>query len=183
MSKAMTRQVMTRAAAIERSFGEGERVMVRDYRTGHTRWQPATITQKLGVKSYLVDLGNGGVWKRHADQIRSADERSTREESEVVDCPVPQSRGIEPVLQPPMEMVIPPPKTSEGPGMRGLEGAAPQEAPLPQETQEAPLPQETQEETPLPQERLQPQEATQLQVPRRSGRAIKKPARYTDGGT
>eukprot|EP00731_Ephydatia_muelleri_P013854 Em0007g1164a len=183
VSKAMTRQVMTRAAAIERSFGEGERVMVHDYRTGHTRWQPATITQKLGVKSYLVDVGNGGVWKRHADQIRSADERSTREESEVVDCPVPQSRGIEPVLQPPMEMVIPPPKTSEGQGMRGLEGAAPQEAPLPQETQEAPLPHETQEETPLSQERLQPQEATQLQVPRRSGRAIKKPARYTDGGT
>lgn len=36
-SEAMTRQVMTRAAAIEQSFGEGEKVMVRDYWTGHTR--------------------------------------------------------------------------------------------------------------------------------------------------
>ena len=164
--------------------------MVRDYRIGHTRWQPATITQKLGVKSYLVDLGNGGVWKRHADQIRPADERLTMEEPDEGDRLVPLSRCIEPVLQPPNEMVIPPPRESEGQGTRGLEGVAPQEAPLsqetqeaplPQETQEAPLPQETQEETPLIQERLQPREATPQQIHRR--RVIKKPARYTDGGT
>ena len=135
--------------------------------------QPATITQKLGVKSYLVDLGNGGVWKRHADQIRPADERLTMEEPDEGDRPVPLSRCIEPVLQPPNEMVIPLPRESEGQGTRGLEGVAPQEAPLSQETQE---------ETSLSQERLQPREATPQQIPRRSGRGIKKPARYTDGG-
>ena len=61
MSKSMTHQVMTRPAAIERSFGEAERVMASDYRPGHTRWQMGTITRKMGVKSYQVDLGNGGV--------------------------------------------------------------------------------------------------------------------------
>ena len=136
----------------------------------------------MGVKFYQVDLGNGGVWKRHADQIRPADERLTMEEPDEGDRPVPLSRCIEPVLQPPNEMVIPLPRESEGQGTRGLEGVAPQEAPLSQEIQEAPLPQETQEETPVIQERLQPREATPQQITRRSGRVNKKPARYTNGG-
>ena len=105
------------------------------------------------------------------------------EEPDEGDRPVPLSRCIEPVLQPPNEMVIPLPRESEGQGTRGLEGVAPQEAPLSQETQEAPLSQEALQETPLTQERLQPHEATPQQIPRRSGRVIKKPARYTDGGT
>lgn len=99
------------------------------------------------------------------------------EELDEGDRPVPLSRCIEPVLQPPNEMVIPLPRESEGQGTRGLEGVAPQEAPISQEIQEAPLPQETQEETPVIQERLQPCEATPQQIPRRSGRVIKKPAR------
>ena len=38
--------------------------MVRDYRSGHSRWQPATIGQQV------MQGGNRwGVWKRHADQM------------------------------------------------------------------------------------------------------------------
>ena len=39
--------------------------MVRDYRSGHSRWQTATIWQQV------MQGGNrwGGVWKRHADQM------------------------------------------------------------------------------------------------------------------
>ena len=73
--------------------------MVQDYQPGHTQWQPATITKKMGVKSYQVDLGNGGVWKQHAEQIRPDDERRVSEESKEMCYPPPLSTYIEPVTR------------------------------------------------------------------------------------
>ena len=67
--KNVTRQIMSRSAVAERSFDIGNRVMVRDYRPGHSRWQPARVLSKLGSKSYRVETDGGGVWKRHADQM------------------------------------------------------------------------------------------------------------------
>ena len=172
VSKAMTRQVMTRPAAVERNFEDGETVMVRDYRPGHIRWQPATVTKKMGVKSYQVDLENGGVWKRHADQIRPDDERRVTEESTEMCYPPPLSTYTEPVaqdipdkaLQPLGDMLSPLPKEPEAQRINGPE------------TPQPPL----REETSLPSAR------TLLQIPHtitRSGRAVRRPARYTDGGT
>ena len=180
VSKAMTRQVMTRPAAVERNFEEGETVMVRDYRPGHIQWQPATVTKKMGVKSYQVDLGNGGVWKRHADQIRPDDERRVTEESTEMCYPPPLSTYTEPVaqdipdkaLQPLGDMLPPLPKEPEAQRINGQKEVS-QEEP---ETPQPPL----REETSLPSAR------TQLQIPHtitRSGRAVRRPARYTDGGT
>lgn len=180
VSKAMTRQVMTRPAAVERNFEEGETVMVRDYRPGHTRWQPATITKKMGVKSYQVDFGNGGVWKRHADQIRPDDERRVTEESKEMWYPPPLSTYTEHVaqdipdraLQPLGDMLPPPAKEPEAQGINGQKDVS-QEEP---KTLQPPLG----EETPLP------SASTQLQIPHTfttSGRAVRRPARYTDGGT
>ncbi|KAL5500081.1 hypothetical protein EMCRGX_G011582 [Ephydatia muelleri] len=44
--------------------------MVRDYRSGHSRWQPATIGQQV---MQGVEIDGGGVWKRHADQMTTTD--------------------------------------------------------------------------------------------------------------
>ena len=45
---------------------------VRDYR-GQYRWIPGVITSKTGPISYKVSIAPGNVWRRHTDQIRSAD--------------------------------------------------------------------------------------------------------------
>ena len=69
--KASTRQAMARSSAIERVFNPGDKVLVRDYRPGHSRWQSAVIVAALGVKTYEVKCDSGGLWKRHTDQIRA----------------------------------------------------------------------------------------------------------------
>eukprot|EP00731_Ephydatia_muelleri_P018557 Em0011g597a len=52
--KASTRQAMARSSAIERVFNPGDKVLVRDYRSGHSRWQSAVIVAALGVKTYEI---------------------------------------------------------------------------------------------------------------------------------
>ena len=43
------------------------RYMVRDYTTSSTsKWRLVTIKAKIGPKTYYVDVGEGGIWKRHA---------------------------------------------------------------------------------------------------------------------
>ena len=66
-----TRQIQTRSTATEREFGIGEHVMVRDYRpSSMSKWRLATVKARIGPKTYYVEVGGGGVWKRHSDQIR-----------------------------------------------------------------------------------------------------------------
>eukprot|EP00731_Ephydatia_muelleri_P029645 Em0021g168a len=49
--KASTRQVMSHSAATERLFSPGEKVLVRDYRPGHARWQSGVVVKAVGVKT------------------------------------------------------------------------------------------------------------------------------------
>ncbi|XP_054719066.1 uncharacterized protein LOC129228411 [Uloborus diversus] len=37
----------------------------------HRKWVPATITEVLGMTTYLVQTDEGMVWRRHVDQLRS----------------------------------------------------------------------------------------------------------------
>ena len=53
-----------------RTFQVGERVMVKNFRSG-PNWVPATITQQDGPVSYTVCVENGQLWKRHLDHIKS----------------------------------------------------------------------------------------------------------------
>ena len=55
-----------------REFKEGDTVAVRDYRRQY-RWIPGVITPKTGPISYKMSIAPGVVWRRHTDQIRSAD--------------------------------------------------------------------------------------------------------------
>ena len=110
--------------------------MVRYYRPGDTRWQPATITKKMRVKSYQVDLGNGGVGKRHADQIRPDKERRVTEEPKEICYPPPLSTHTEPVtqdipdhaLKPLGDMLPPPAKEPEAQGINGQKDVSQEEA-------------------------------------------------------
>ncbi|KAF2905080.1 hypothetical protein ILUMI_01094 [Ignelater luminosus] len=55
-------------------FEEGQRVLVKDYRNQNSLiWTEATITEILGDKNDVCQLGNGRIWKRHLDQIKKVD--------------------------------------------------------------------------------------------------------------
>ena len=57
----------------DRSWFVGERVMVRNLRPG-LDWIPGVIIERLGPVTYLVDVNNNQIWKRHADQLKSCSE-------------------------------------------------------------------------------------------------------------
>ena len=48
----------------------GQSVWARNFRDGPT-WVPATVSDQLGPLSYLVQLPDGGLWRRHIDQLRA----------------------------------------------------------------------------------------------------------------
>eukprot|EP00731_Ephydatia_muelleri_P026502 Em0018g602a len=102
--KASTQQVMSLSAAIERIFNPGEKVLVRDYRPRHSRWQSGVVMAAVGIKMYEVQCDNRGLWKRHSDQIRAnpvglelKDSLSSRELSNHVDITTgAHSRAVQP---------------------------------------------------------------------------------------
>ncbi|XP_011858785.1 PREDICTED: uncharacterized protein K02A2.6-like [Vollenhovia emeryi] len=63
------------------SFEEGKRVSCRNY-AGNERWLSGTVLQKLGLLHYKVQLDDGRVWKRHANQMRKIGEATRIEQEE-----------------------------------------------------------------------------------------------------
>ncbi len=58
--------------------------MVRNLRPG-LDWISGVIIERLGPVTYLVDVNNGQVWKRHADQLKSLSEKSCSSEETTSD--------------------------------------------------------------------------------------------------
>ena len=52
-------------------FQVGQRVMARNYRSG-PRWCPGMVKSCLGPRTVLVETDQSQIWKRHHDQLRSA---------------------------------------------------------------------------------------------------------------
>lgn len=61
-----------------RSFVEGDRVMVRNFRSGPD-WVPAVVIEVLGPVTYIVETDYGQHWKRHVDHVKSWMNRSVTE--------------------------------------------------------------------------------------------------------
>ena len=55
--------------ARQRTFHVGQTVMAKNMRAGPS-WVPGTIVQQLGPVTYLVDVSDGRVWKRHVDHLK-----------------------------------------------------------------------------------------------------------------
>ena len=53
-----------------RELRVGQSVWARNFRDGPT-WVPATIADQVGPLSYLVQLSDGGLWRRHIDHLRT----------------------------------------------------------------------------------------------------------------
>ena len=64
---------------IYRSFTAGEKVMVKNFRSGDN-WLPATVTQQNGPLSYTVCTSDGQIWKHHVDHIKSLGSQPVRNE-------------------------------------------------------------------------------------------------------
>ena len=71
-----------------------QRVLARNFREG-PRWVPGTIAEKRGPLTYLVQIREDILWKRHVDQIISAtdtpDDVSPHSTVPVPTVPVPAS--------------------------------------------------------------------------------------------
>ena len=75
-----------------RDFFVGERVLVRNMRSG-PRWLVGTVVERRGPLSYLVQVANGVVWKRHVDHLRlTIDSPQEEEETAVPDTHIDDFR-------------------------------------------------------------------------------------------
>ena len=74
-----------------REFFVSQRVLARNFRAGQ-HWLPGTITDRRGPLSYLVQLQQGILCKRHIDQLLEATDNPTS-------CPdrIPWDEDSEPV--------------------------------------------------------------------------------------
>jgi len=53
-----------------RSFNPGQTVWARDFR-GSNKWIPGVVVQGIGPVSYMIQLDDMSLWKRHVDHIRN----------------------------------------------------------------------------------------------------------------
>ena len=83
---------MTRVRERE-GFEPNNFVWARNFGAGE-RWIKGKIKQGLGPASYIVELANGRMWRRHIDHLRRAEERITKSggrESDIDDEQMTQS--------------------------------------------------------------------------------------------
>ena len=52
-----------------REFNIGDSVVAKNYGSGPA-WLPGKIVQKLGPLTYIVDVSDGRIWKRHVDHVK-----------------------------------------------------------------------------------------------------------------
>lgn len=63
-----------------RTFSVGDTVLVRNYRRPGERWLPGVIVKRSGPVSFQVRVGSH-IWRRHQDQLLSANCNDSRKES------------------------------------------------------------------------------------------------------
>jgi len=52
----------------EHCFNPGQTVWTRDFR-GSTKWVPGVVVQSVGPLTYMIQLDDKSLWKRHVDHI------------------------------------------------------------------------------------------------------------------
>lgn len=64
-----TAQIVARRGARKIKFEKGDTVMVDDFSVRNNKRIQGTIVRQVSPVTYEVEVGNGRVWKRHADEI------------------------------------------------------------------------------------------------------------------
>ena len=75
-----------------REYKIGDNVMARNYTSG-PKWETATVMERKGPLSYVVQLNSGVIWRRHVDQLRDGVSDTSNDEDDV---PVGNPRTSEP---------------------------------------------------------------------------------------
>ena len=104
--------------------------MARNYRSG-AAWLPGGIVQQLGPLTYLVDVSEGRLWKRHVDHIKDLHARPTENET----WPEPQVGGSSEATEtsPSLpDLPLPVVEPTEGPTSVPVPTSPPNEAPVPE---------------------------------------------------
>ena len=78
----------------QRDFFVGQRVMVRNLRPG-PRWVPGTLIERKGPLTYLVQVSEGRIWKRHVDHLHETTDTPQDHTSFVVPTAESDSAEIE----------------------------------------------------------------------------------------
>lgn len=81
------------ASSRPRTFAVGESVHARNFGPGG-KWGTGQIVEAVGRVSFLVQLDDGRLWKRHQDQLRYRYEKSREAESTMLESP-PGGEGDE----------------------------------------------------------------------------------------
>ena len=82
-----------------REFHVGQNVMAKNLRPG-AAWVPGVVAERLGPLTYLVQVSDGGLWKRHVDHLRERGDTSQEVELRPTKA---QSVDLESVSLPSME--------------------------------------------------------------------------------
>ena len=98
VQKQQTKQKMYRDQHChQRDLEVGQEVWAKNLLAG-PRWRKGVICDKLGSRSYLVEVHGGELWRRHIDQLRTGtvspqrtSELSRRESQGNMDCDHPQT--------------------------------------------------------------------------------------------
>ena len=116
----------------DRSWYVGESVMVRNLRPG-LDWIRGVVVERLGPVTYLVDVGQNRIWKRHTDQLKSIGEKPPSMAEDLSDSSVPapsidapRMPESAPSSSEPAEVIIP---TSEDPPPAPVTESASEELP------------------------------------------------------
>ncbi len=72
-----------------REFSVGQPVLARDYR-GQRPWITGMIKEKTGPLSYTVETEEGGIWRRHLDQLRNREGITPTLSTPLVPLPQPE---------------------------------------------------------------------------------------------
>ena len=83
----------------QRELHVGQIVMAKNLRPG-AAWVPGVVVERVGPLTYLVQVDDGGLWKRHIDHLR---ERSGTIQEAAERSTHPQSVDLEGVSLPRME--------------------------------------------------------------------------------
>jgi hypothetical protein len=106
-NKQMKTAISTKAEKL-REFETGQQVAVRDYR-GKEKWTSGEVIQRKGPLNYEVKTEAGGIWKRHADQIRDSEFKAeTLPHSDVI-IPIPQACEVDETADSEPAITITPP--------------------------------------------------------------------------
>ena len=72
-----------------REFTVGQTVWVRNFRDG-LRWISGMVADQLGPLTYLIQLPDGTLWRRHVDHVRHGSQADPNASADLTSPPVPE---------------------------------------------------------------------------------------------